>query len=441
MSQATVNIFLDKRKIELGYGIVKIRMTHNRVQRDYSTKIKVKESVYSKLNVSNNLLDKRVKDPETIELFHLLYCIKDDIYFFQDGYVTRANNIIKKLGANFTFVDFKEHLDNYGKIDSLKSEENDFLFMLQKKAEDLKNNGQFSHSNSFVYAAKSLKRFNKSINLKEPLLISHLTPSYLNNWCSYMRKFGKVSQKLINGVPKSISPMSDTTISYYSKAIKIVYLEAIESGIVPYNSNPFGAKRYRIPETSNVKKALTDEQLDLLKSYIPKPMSIEERSLDLWFFSYFGSGLNFTDMLNLKKSDIKGEYFTFIRQKTKRKPVTISVRINNKIKEVIQRHGLKEGKLIFPFIEGIEDEARKHEIIKQVIKMTNKHMNIIAKTLGIEEKINTYGARHTFATKLMRSNAPLKMIQEKLGHKKISTTENYLGSFTQVEEISYLDKL
>jgi integrase len=442
MSLATATIFLDKRKTEIGYGIVKIRITHKRVQRDYSTKIKLKESVYSKLNVHNNLLDKRVKDPEVIELFNLLYCVKDEIHFFEDGFLTRANNLIKKLGSNFTFLDFKELFDNYDKIESSKSEEHNFIIMLQKKAEDLYNKGQFSHSNSFIYAAKSLERFNESINLREPLQIKDLTPDYLEKWCKYMRRYGKVSQKLIDGVPKSVGPASDTTISFYSKAMKIVYLEALERGIVPYNSNPFGSKRFNIPESANKKKALTDEQLNLLKNYKPESMSLQEASLDLWFFSYYANGMNFTDILNLRKTDIKGDSFTFIRQKTKRKPVLITVRINEKINEIIKKQeALGTTTYLFPYLEGIEDLARKKSIIQQVIKLTNKHMNIIAKTLGIEEKINTYEARHTFATKLMRSDAPLKMIQEKLGHKKISTTEQYLGSFTQEEEDKFLDLL
>ena len=49
--------------------------------------------------------------------------------------------------------------------------------------------------------------------------------------------------------------------------------------------------------------------------------------------------------------------------------------------------------------------------------------------------------RYIFATRFLRSNAPLAMIKEKLGHKKISTTESYLGSFEKEIEDKYLDKL
>lgn len=441
MSQATAHIFLDKRKTEEGHGIIKIRIAYKKTQRDYTTRIKIKESIYAKLNVQNNELDKRIKDPLVIELYNLLYATKDDRLFFVDGHVVRANKIIKKLGANFTFETFKEMYSSSVEVGT--TDDNDFIILLKTKSSELIAKGQLSHGSTFDLAAKAIVRFLKYKKITNPLMVKDVTPTFLEDWCSYMRKFGKSSQKLKkNGEPVSLSPVSDTTIAIYSRVLRIIYLEAIEKGIVPINSNPFGSKRFNIPESANKKKALTDEQLNLLKNYKPESMSLQEASLDLWFFSYYANGMNFTDILNLRKTDIKGDSFTFIRQKTKRKPVLITVRINEKINEIIKKQeALGTTTYLFPYLEGIEDLARKKSIIQQVIKLTNKHMNIIAKTLGIEEKTNTYEARHTFATKLMRSDAPLKMIQEKLGHKKISTTEQYLGSFTQEEENKFLDLL
>lgn len=49
--------------------------------------------------------------------------------------------------------------------------------------------------------------------------------------------------------------------------------------------------------------------------------------------------------------------------------------------------------------------------------------------LGIDKKVTTYVARHTFSTILKRSGASTEYIQESLGHADKKTTENYLGSF------------
>jgi integrase len=451
---ATVNIFLDKRKCDIGFGIIKIRVTENRVQRDYSTKLKIEEALYQKLISAGEILDKRVKDPFLNELHTQLYGIKNDIDVFIDGFVIRARNIIKSLGANFSFEKFKQSFDNYDKIETKKSDKTNIILALKNKSYELKLNGQISHAGSFKSAADSINRFilyqhsinsaTKKIYKFDDLQFEQLDVAFLNKWAKFMRERGKVSQKLLNGIPSGYSPSSDTTIAILSRTIRTIYNEAIEKGLIPKDSYPFGAKKFTIPESANKKKALTDEQLELLKSYKPEPHSMEERSLDLWLFSYYGNGGNFADMLRLKWKNLIQDEIHFIRQKTKRKPVVITIRVNEAMRAILDRHSntnKNKESYIFPYLIGVDSIEKQKNTIHQIVKSTNLYLNKIAKKLGIEVKINTYEARHSFSSKLMRSGAPLKMIQEKLGHRRLATTEQYLGSFSKEVEDKYLDKL
>ncbi len=441
---ATVNYFLDTRKSESGYGIIKLRIAHDRVQRDYSTKLKVEEKIFEKLKKSGDTLDGRIKEPLLVELHDFLYGHKDDQKIFKDGFLVKAKKVIQELGDNFSFDVFREKYENYGKQKDLEFE-TDIIHALNSKAKELKDNGQISHGGTYFLAAKSLSRYANVDKRKSSVIhFVEITPSFLNGWVNHMRKFGKGSKKLKNGVPEHYMPATDTTIAIYSRVIRSICLEAVEKGIVPRESYPFGAKKFSIPESANVKKALSDEHLELLKNYKPETLTLKERSHDLWLFSYFGSGMNFTDILNLKWKNMKEGDLSFIRQKTKRKPVIINVKINKFMFEVIERHcnpNKGNNNYIFPFLEGVADVARKKAITNQVIKVTNDYMNQIGSELGIDAKINSYEARHSFATKMMRMEAPLKMIQEKLGHKKLSTTEQYLGSFSKDVENDFLDKL
>jgi integrase len=446
---ATVNIFLDKRKCDVGFGIIKIRITEKRIQRDYSSKIKVPIGIYEKLILLGKELDGRIKDPLLVELHKQLFAEKDDINIFSDGFVLKSKNIIKKMGDNFSFEKFKEELENYGKEVSKNDNSLDLIKALREKSQKLLENEQITHGNNFSQASKSILRFinhdsKPTSKQLDSISFDKVTDAFLRDWSKYMSKFGKASQKLVNGIPSKFEPASNTTIAIYSRAIKTVFLEIIDKGLMPKDSYPFGNRKFIIPEAANNKKALNDAQLNLLKSYKPEPHSMEERSLDLWLFSYLGNGLNFADLLRLKWKNLNQDKIQFIRQKTKRKPVVITVRVNETMKAILDRQAntvKNKETYIFPFLVGITGIEKEKNTIHQIIKSTNLYMNKIAKTLNIDVSINTYEARHSFASKLMRSDAPLKMISEKLGHKKLSTTEAYLGSFSKEEEDKYLDLL
>jgi site-specific recombinase XerD len=90
-----------------------------------------------------------------------------------------------------------------------------------------------------------------------------------------------------------------------------------------------------------------------------------------------------------------------------------------------------------------EDDSPAEELakIKQATKTINKYMRRIGEKLEIDMKLTTYTARHSFATILKRSGAPIEFISESLGHKDLKTTENYLDSFEDDAKESYQKQL
>lgn len=60
---------------------------------------------------------------------------------------------------------------------------------------------------------------------------------------------------------------------------------------------------------------------------------------------------------------------------------------------------------------------------------TMKH--ITEKLLGIENGLSIHKLRHTHATLLLESNVPMKVIQERLGHKTMSVTEQVYSHVTE----------
>lgn len=449
---ATVNHFLDTRKTDVGFGIIKLRVTNNREQRDYSTKLKVTTALYDKLKKQGVEIDGRIKDIELINYHNQLFANKDDITVFSDGYIVRAKNIIKKLGDNFDFDTFKIEFDNYGKSITNTNEKTDLIKALNTKSEKLKLNGQITHGTNFGLVAKSLDRFVKYLQLIDPqrlkpkrdfvLKFEHVNSEFLKDWSIWMKQYGKSSQKK-DGLS---SPASETTIGIYSRTLRVLFNDAIADKLIDKELYPFGNKEFTPPVGKNIKKALSKSDIELIKNYQPEKNTLEQRSHDLWLFSYFGNGMNFTDILHLKWSNISdtNKTITFQRQKTKGTFTTINVKLNERMSETISRWASEfkgSDDFVFPFLNNTKDLKRQKAVVHQTVKLTNKYMNRIAEKLGISGDLNTYHARHSFATQMMRNNAPLTMIKDKLGHKKISTTESYLGSFEQDVENEFLNLL
>lgn len=217
-----------------------------------------------------------------------------------------------------------------------------------------------------------------------------------------------------------------TTVGFYLRAFRSIFNLATERRLVSKDLYPFGPKKYVIPKGSNFKKALSRKEKTLLGKVKGKGPE-EKRAVAMWMFSYFCNGMNFTDMAHLRPEDIHQDVIVFVRRKTIRtvrqvKPIVVPIRPEVRI--ILKEYGQHE-----PYIFGVISEEmspkERYSKIQYWIKLTNRHVNNIAGRLGVIGKVNTYSARHTFATALLEG-ANIKEISESLGHSSTAVTESYL---------------
>lgn len=324
----------------------------------------------------------------------------------------RANDIINANPA--VSIDlFEAHL--IGKYSSKSG----ISVLFDEVIEQMENEGRISTASAYTYAKKSL------IALRGDFHLEVVDADFLEGYEREMIEKGEAA----------------TTVGFYLRALRAIYNRAIDKRVVSRDLYPFGRKGYTIPKGSNYKKALKKD--DKIKMEKVKPANEQERrAISFWLFSYYCNGMNFTDMAYLKPSDVHDEVITFVRRKTMRtvrevKPIIVPIR--PEVKKILAKYGKYQ-----PYCFGIIDDEltpeQKYYRIKDWIKDTNKHVNLVAARAGISGKVNTYTARHTFATMLLKGKADIKAIQQSLGHRSISTTESYLADL-DIEEAKELSKL
>jgi site-specific recombinase XerD len=154
-------------------------------------------------------------------------------------------------------------------------------------------------------------------------------------------------------------------------------------------------------------------------------------SRDIFIFSYLCAGINFTDIANLKHSNITDNRLQYTRQKTSKK---INISLSEKALEILNRYtNIDEtDNYLFPILDTKTHitATQKQNRIHKVLGHINKHLKTIADTAKLKNvNLTTYVARHSFATTLKKSGVHVEMISEALGHSDIATTQIYLDSF------------
>ena len=464
MSSATITLFYDTRASKDKAGLLKLYVYFERKQRMYTTGEKISPEEWKFLERTKGGLPGTVKDEQRRKLWQRVYGrYVDGAGKQQDGYLIRAIDAAGKLGDPFSFERFADALANYGKDKVVPTEQTDVIAALLAKAATMQKADRVGNAELFGLSAKSLRRFVDSFSDAErkeflniaptrrkaieprpadTLRFEHLTPEFLTTYEQWMQHCGNIRKP---GVGSSL-----TTVGIYLRHLRAVVNDAIEAGIMPRNTYPFGPNGYVIPAGSNPKKALPKTDIDKIKAYEPLPGTMEQRSHDLWLFTYYCNGINLTDICHLTWSqvDLKAGKLTFVRQKTSRtrknNQTQITAHLRPETSAIIERWSTIDrspDSYVFPFLTPGMDAQRRKDVVKQITLITNRWTRKIAASLGIDADVTSYTARHSYATILLKSKAPLAFISKSLGHTNLKTTESYLGSFDDEEAKEFLNAL
>ncbi len=334
-----------------------------------------------------------------------------------------ANYLIKeKTKADDVRIDLDREGKEYSINQFVERFKNDSIFMsvmdcFDERIAGMRKAGNINNANIYTDTKNALKDFDD----RATLMFSDIDFKWLHQFVEHMLSKGNTHG--------GISVKLRTFKALYNYAIKSSY---VKRELYPFKNalNPGGydiAKYHSDP----ARKALTKEEIDKIRNLDIDHSSELFDSWNYFLFSYYTMGMNFEDIANLKHTDISGEYLSYIRSKTGKRFVIQLL----EPAIAILRHYQSDSHYVFPilFARHKTPESKKNRSKKMRAKL-NRDLKKIAVKAGLEGKITSYIARHTWAMVQKTSlRNPTSMISDALGHKTEDVTRAYLESFKNEE--------
>ena len=277
-----------------------------------------------------------------------------------------------------------------------------------------------------------LKKENKYGNAQ----VYEQTLSKLESHFGGTLSFNQVSYGLLCSLRDKMTTegMSVNGMSVYFRTIRAIYNKAIEANLVDRSLYPF--YRFKIRNEQTLVRALTMEELKAVAALKLEPGGAQWDARNYFLLSYSLIGMNLIDMCMLTSQNVQGDRINFKRQKTGK---VYSVKLNNLSRQILE-HYAQDGYYLLPLLsENKLPMSEVKRISKQSTKTLNKHLKRIGEELGLNVKLTTYVARHTWASTAKKLGYTNELIADAMGHSiGNSTTAIYLDRFEN-EKIDQLN--
>ena len=254
--------------------------------------------------------------------------------------------------------------------------------------------------NTFMSYKNDLQQFQKFFNLNE---IETVDEDKITNYVNFLAK-------------------NYSTASHCRKlsSLKNFFIFLEEKNLIKHNffdSTEFPKFKRTIP------KILSEGQIKKIINLSYNDSTDKGVRLSLMLEMLYATGIRISELVNLKLGDISEDYsFIIILNKgRKERIVPLISKVQNLLKRylnILQDNKVKSNKnYLFP------SNSKSGHITR--IRFFQIFQKIGSKALIDKELLSPHKVRHSFATHLLNRGVDLRLIQESLGHKDISTTQIY----------------
>lgn len=319
----------------------------------------------------------------------------------------KAQNIISEFeieDIDFTLNEF-ENLFQFGS----KRSKIDLFEFWNSVVKDLELSGRTGYARNNRDTIRSLRKFHK----KPVLYMREINVTFLDKYEVFLRSRGG----------------TNVGIAVRMRSLRTIFNLAIPRDLIKQNLYPF--HKYKISKLrgKRIKHALTISEIETFKGVDCEEDIQLINAKNYFLFSFYTRGMNFADMMRLRRSDVNTDRITYVRAKTKG---NFSFKIVPPVREILKFYdeNRRDTNYVFPILlrddlTPMQIENRKHKILSQY----NKALKILADKAGIAKNITSYVARHCFAMCLREKGVSIDIIGETLGHQSVLTTKAYVREF------------
>lgn len=320
-----------------------------------------------------------------------------EVNAYIDDFRAKVVEIYRTLqaeGFEGNVLEIKERLQSPGKQAKMFLEE--LTLYCEKRQKEVGVRITQLTSNKYYRLCRYLREYTKQECKKDDIRLSAVSYGYLDGFNTYLQTAHRCHH---NGAINIL----DCLRNFMLYCLRNEWIE----------KNPF--KNYKLKEVAPPpKEHLSKKEIELLMEK-PMPNLRLENVRDIFVFCCF-TGLAFADVKELKRehhtTDEQGNMW--IRKPREKTAVMSTIPLLKQPKAILQKyafdlHCMESGKLL---------------PVPSNQKM-NAYMSEIATICGLNKKLTTHCARHTFACLAVEYGMPIDVLAKILGHSNTNMTRHY----------------
>ena len=286
----------------------------------------------------------------------------------------------------------------------------DFFQVFDDFVEDCGRQNNWTDSTFEKFAAVK----NHLTNFREGLTFEFFDERGLNDYVIYLR---------------DIKEMRNTTIGKQLSFLKWFLRWAYKKGV--HQNNAYDSYKPKLKSTQKKIIFLTWDELNRLREFkIPSNKQALERVRDVFLFQCF-TGLRYSDVFNLRRSDIKGDHIEVTTVKTSD---SLIIELNNHSKAILDKYkdvAFEDDKVLpvitnqkmNDYLKELAEMAGIDEPVRQTYYKGNERIDDVTPKYAL---LGTHAGRRTFICNALALGIPPQVVMKWTGHSDYKAMKPYI---------------